>query len=71
MSQTCTSTNLEEAALEDLAELVLNMATVIVERSGLLPAILPGASGNNTRSQMETYEALLRVFYVYMLYGES
>ena len=30
--------------MEDLADLVLDMATVIVERSGVLPAILPQVS---------------------------
>ena len=58
------------SALEDLADLALDLATVIVERSGLLPAILPGASHIASipqPAQEETYEALLRVFYEYML----
>ena len=37
LSNTCPA-----ASLEELAELALDMATVIVERSSLLPAILPG-----------------------------
>ncbi len=37
LSQTCPA-----SSLTDLAELVLDMASVIVERSSLLPAILPG-----------------------------
>jgi hypothetical protein len=37
LSQTCPA-----SSLADLAELVLDMASVIVERSSLLPAILPG-----------------------------
>ncbi len=37
LSQTCPA-----SCLADLAELVLDMASVIVERSSLLPAILPG-----------------------------
>ena len=56
--------------MEDLADLVLDMATVIVERSGLLPAILPGSShiaAIGRSAQDDTYDALLQVFYVYML----
>ena len=38
------SCNLEDTpqTLEDLRELVFDMAHVIVERTGLIPAILPG-----------------------------
>ena len=75
LSTTCPAVNTEDpadpaTALEDLADLALDLATVIVERSGLLPAILPGSShiaGIARTVQEETYEALLRVFYTYML----
>ena len=75
LSKTCPSASIEEpadptTALEDLADLALDLATVIVERSGVLPAILPGAChiASIPRSvQEETYEAMLRVFYEYML----
>ena len=56
-------------ALEDLAVLAQKMVTVIVERSGLLPAILPGSShpaATPPAVQHQTYEALLRVFTDYM-----
>eukprot|EP00092_Neocalanus_flemingeri_P015764 GFUD01017066.1.p1 GENE.GFUD01017066.1~~GFUD01017066.1.p1 ORF type:complete len:2079 (+),score=577.03 GFUD01017066.1:73-6309(+) len=65
LSQTCPA-----ATLDDLAELALDMATVIVERSSLLPAILPGSghiAATPDRVQADTYLALLRVFYMYML----
>ena len=57
--------------LEELAELVLDMASLIVERSGLLPAILPQAGPAHLASispelQQKTYAALLQVFWVYM-----
>jgi integrator complex subunit 1 len=45
------------------------MATVIVERSSLLPALLPGTShpaATGAASQADTYSALLSVFYHYM-----
>ena len=65
LAQTCRA-----STLDDLAELALDMATVIVERSSLLPAILPGSghiAATPDRVQADTYEALLRVFYMYML----
>jgi len=65
LSQTCPA-----ATLDDLAELALDMATVIVERSSLLPAILPGSghiAATPDRVQADTYQALLHVFYMYML----
>ena len=41
--QTCPAANgVEEGGLDSLADLVLDLASVIVERSGLLPALLPG-----------------------------
>ena len=43
LSQTCPAANgVEEGGLDSLADLVLDLASVIVERSGLLPALLPG-----------------------------
>ena len=36
------ATSEEEGGLDSLADLVLDLASVIVERSGLLPALLPG-----------------------------
>ena len=41
--QTCPAANgVEEGGLDSLADLVLDLASVIVERSGLLPALLLG-----------------------------
>ena len=43
LSQTCPAANgVEEGGLDSLADLVLDLASVIVERSGLLPALLLG-----------------------------
>jgi hypothetical protein len=50
LSQTCPA-----SSLADLAELVLDMASVIVERSSLLPAILPGM----TREKPKALSAVL------------
>ena len=36
------ATSVEEGKLDSLAILVLDLSSVIVERSGLLPALLPG-----------------------------
>ena len=36
------ATSVEEGGLDSLADLVLELSSVIVERSGLLPALLPG-----------------------------
>ena len=36
------ATSVEEGKLVSLADLVLDLSSVIVERSGLLPALLPG-----------------------------
>ena len=36
------ATSVEEGGLDSLADLVLDLSSVIVERSGLLPALLPG-----------------------------
>ena len=36
------ATSMEEGWLDSLADLVLDLSSVIVERSGLLPALLPG-----------------------------
>ena len=46
LSETCPAAHDDSVShgLEDLADLVLDMATVIVERSGVLPAILPQVS---------------------------
>ena len=46
LSETCPAAHGDSVShgLEDLADLVLDMATVIVERSGVLPAILPQVS---------------------------
>ena len=35
------ATSVEEGGLDSLADLVLDLSSVIVERSGLLPALLP------------------------------
>ena len=45
------------------------MATVIVERSSLLPSILPGSThpaSTSLATQQQTYHALLYVFNRYM-----
>ena len=36
------ATSVEEGKLDSLADLVLDLSSVIVERSSLLPAVLPG-----------------------------
>ena len=48
LSETCPAAHGDSVShgLEDLADLVLDMATVIVERSGVLPAILPQVSSH-------------------------
>ena len=48
LSETCPAAHDDSVShgLEDLADLVLDMATVIVERSGVLPAILPQVSSD-------------------------
>jgi len=57
------------AELEEMGELALAMATVIVERSSLLPALLPGPphpAATGAAAQAATYAALLAAFYHYM-----
>ena len=52
-------------SLSDLADLALDMASVIVERSSLLPAILPGSqhiASISKEDQELTFQALLHVF---------
>ena len=54
-------------SLPDLADLCLIMSSTIVERSTLLPAILPGPMCKTEKSTAsETYFALLRLFVSYM-----
>ena len=54
-------------SLPDLADLCLDMSSTIVERSTLLPAILPGPMCKTEISTAnETYLALLRLFVHYM-----
>jgi len=65
LSQTCQS--IDFTSMDALA---LDMATVIVERSSLLPAILPGSThpaATHPTTQLETYNALLFVFHRFML----
>ena len=53
--------------LPELADLCLDMSSTIVERSTLLPAILPGSMcKTELRTANETYLALLRLFVQYM-----
>ena len=59
----------QKLELEEMGDLALDMATVIVERSSLLPALLPGTShpaATGAQVQAATYSALLAVFYNYM-----
>ena len=73
LAQTCPGADGggEPGALEELTALVLDLATVISDRSGLLPLILPGNTGHvaaiSARAQEETYEALLQVYHAYMM----
>ena len=54
-------------SLQDLADLCLDMSSTIVERSTLLPAILPGPMcKTDINTANETYLALLRLFVQYM-----
>ena len=54
-------------SLPDLADLCLDMSSTIVERSTLLPAILPGPMcKTEANTANETYLALLRMFVQYM-----
>ncbi len=75
LSQTCCSTVSTNSGLSDLAavsggggdlaDLALDMASVIVERSSLLPAILPGSqhiASISKEDQELTFQALLHVF---------
>lgn len=52
----------------DLADLCLDISSIIVERSTLLPAILPGSLCKTSLSKVanETYSALLRLFIHFM-----
>ncbi len=51
----------------DLADLCLDISSIIVERSTLLPAILPGSLCKTTSAVAnDTYSALLRLFIHYM-----
>lgn len=54
-------------SLQELGDLCLDMSSTIVERSTLLPAILPGSMcKTNLHTANETYLALLRLFVQYM-----
>ena len=54
-------------SLQDLADLCLDMSSTIVERSTLLPAILPGPMcKTDLNTANVTYLALLRLFVQYM-----
>ena len=54
-------------SLPELADLCLDMSSTIVERSTLLPAILPGSMcKTELHTANETYLALLRLFVQYM-----
>ena len=58
------------SSLSDLADLALDMASVIEERSSLLPAILPGAqhiASISKQDQELTFQALLHVFNRYLV----
>ena len=52
-------------ALGDLADLCLDMASIIVERSTILPAILPGSLCKSSNAN-ETFVALMTLFNKYM-----
>ena len=59
----------QKLELEEMGDLALDMATVIVERSSLMPALLPGTShpaATGAPVQAATYSALLSIFYHYM-----
>jgi hypothetical protein len=51
--------------VRDLAELCLDMASIIVERSTILPAILPGSLCKSHNAE-ETFYSLLRLFTTFM-----
>ena len=54
-------------SVTDLADLCLDISGIIVERSTLLPAILPGSLCKTpTKIANDTYSALLRLFIHYM-----
>ncbi|XP_040574316.1 integrator complex subunit 1 [Lepeophtheirus salmonis] len=53
-------------SLDALADLSLDMATFIVERSTLFPSLLPG-SACKSKNSSDTFHALLRLFTGYML----
>ena len=53
------------ADLKDLAELCFDMAQIIVERSTILPAILPGPQCKSGNAE-ETFYSLLRLFTGFM-----
>ena len=54
-------------SLPDLENLCLDMSSTIVERSTILPAVLPGVMcKTDLKTANETYQALLRLFVQYM-----
>merc|ERR1719495_826948 len=56
----------QKLELEEMGDLALDMATVIVERSSLMPALLPGTShpaATGAPVQAATSSALLSIFY--------